>query len=190
VRCGLSGRLLRARWNVPRDSRFFAGEEGKTPHVIQKLRKNQSHLLIKHGWLFYSFYLRKVFLFQNDFDLKAEWFIEGSWTENQVLRANMRFPFLKWYFSGSINYLAQSMNNNDILKKLRVALSLKNDDILQILELVDFKITKGALGDLFRSEDHPSFVPAQDQILRKFLDGLIIHKRGKKEEPPVEPTAE
>jgi uncharacterized protein YehS (DUF1456 family) len=74
------------------------------------------------------------------------------------------------------------MSNNDILKKLRIALSLKNDDILEILELVDFKISKGALGDLFRNEDHPGYVLAGDQILRKFLDGLIIHKRGKQEE--------
>lgn len=71
------------------------------------------------------------------------------------------------------------MSNNDILKKLRVALSLRNDDILEILALADFQISKGALGDLFRSEDHPGYVVAGDQILRNFLDGLIIYKRGK-----------
>jgi uncharacterized protein YehS (DUF1456 family) len=74
------------------------------------------------------------------------------------------------------------LSNNDILKKLRVALQLKDEDILQILNLVDFKITKGALNDLFRKEDHPSYVEAGDQILRNFLNGLIIYKRGKKEE--------
>ena len=46
------------------------------------------------------------------------------------------------------------------------------------LELVDFKISKGALGDMFRNEDHPGFEEAGDQILRKFLDGLIIKLRG------------
>ncbi len=75
------------------------------------------------------------------------------------------------------------LSNNDILKKLRVALSLKDDDIVHILSLVDFKITKGALGDLFRSEDHPSYVDAGDQILRNFLNGLIIYKRGVLEKP-------
>ena len=75
------------------------------------------------------------------------------------------------------------LSNNDILKKLRVALSLKDDDIVTILSLVDFKITKGALGDLFRSEDHPSYVDAGDQILRNFLNGLIIYKRGVLERP-------
>ncbi len=71
------------------------------------------------------------------------------------------------------------LSNNDILKKLRVALSLQNDDIIKILSLVDFEISKGALGDLFRKEDHQGYVEAGDQILRNFLNGLIIYKRGK-----------
>ena len=70
------------------------------------------------------------------------------------------------------------LSNNDILKKLRVALSLKNDDIIEILKLANFEISKGALGDLFRNEDHPGFVEAGDQVLRNFLNGLIIYKRG------------
>lgn len=77
------------------------------------------------------------------------------------------------------------LSNNDILKKLRVALSLRNDDIIEILSLVDFEITKGALGDLFRNEDHPGYVEAGDQVLRNFLNGLIIYKRGKLPEPKV-----
>ena len=74
------------------------------------------------------------------------------------------------------------LSNNDILKKLRVALALRNDDIIEILKLVDFDITKGALGDLFRNEDHPGFVEAGDQLLRNFLNGLIIYKRGKQDD--------
>ena len=77
------------------------------------------------------------------------------------------------------------MTNNDILKKLRVALSLKNDAIIHILSLVDFEISKGALGDLFRSEDNPGYVEAGDQILRNFLNGLIIYNRGKLPDPKV-----
>ena len=70
------------------------------------------------------------------------------------------------------------LSNNDILKKLRVALQLRNDDIIAILKLVDFDISRGALGDVFRNEDHQGYVPAGDQLLRNFLNGLIIHKRG------------
>lgn len=70
------------------------------------------------------------------------------------------------------------MSNNDIFKKLRVALALTNDDIIKIMALVNFKITKSELGDIFRSDDHPNFKKCGDQILRNFLNGLIIYKRG------------
>ncbi len=78
------------------------------------------------------------------------------------------------------------MSNNEIFKKLRVALHLRNDEIIDILKLVDFKITASELGSFFRSEDHPNYKPCKDQILRNFLNGLVIHMRGplapKKEE--------
>lgn len=70
------------------------------------------------------------------------------------------------------------LSNNDILKKLRVAHQLRNEDIIEILKLVDFEISKGALGDMFRKENHPKYVEAGDQILRNFLNGLIIKLRG------------
>ncbi len=70
------------------------------------------------------------------------------------------------------------LTNNDILKKLRVAHKFRDEDIIKVLKLVDFKISKGALGDMFRNEDHPKYVEAGDQILRNFLNGLIIHLRG------------
>ena len=75
------------------------------------------------------------------------------------------------------------MNNNDIFKKLRVALQLRDDQIIEILELVDFRVSKGEVGNIFRAEDHPDFMLCGDQILRNFLNGLIIHLRGTKENP-------
>ena len=60
------------------------------------------------------------------------------------------------------------MSNNDILKKLRVALHLRNDEIIEILKLVDFRITTSELGALFRNDDHPNFKPCGDQILINF----------------------
>ncbi|MDB4303923.1 DUF1456 family protein [Desulfosarcina sp.] len=79
-----------------------------------------------------------------------------------------------------------ALTNNDIIKKLRVALKLRDDDIVEILKLVDFKITKSELGAFFRSEDHPKYMPLQDQILRYFLNGLVIYKRGPMEKKPSE----
>jgi len=71
-----------------------------------------------------------------------------------------------------------ALTNNDVLKKIRVALQLRDDDIIHILNLVDYKMSKSELGAFFRSNDHPKFMPMEDQILRNFLNGLIIYKRG------------
>lgn len=71
-----------------------------------------------------------------------------------------------------------ALTNNDILKKLRVALKLRDDEIVEILKLNDFKITKSELGAFFRKEDHPNYMECGDQLLRNFLDGLVIHLRG------------
>lgn len=70
------------------------------------------------------------------------------------------------------------MTNNDIFKKLRVALKLTNKDIVEICGLVDFKVTESELGAFFRKEDHPKYKNCGDQILRNFLNGLVIHLRG------------
>jgi uncharacterized protein YehS (DUF1456 family) len=70
------------------------------------------------------------------------------------------------------------MTNNDVMKKLRVALQLRNDEIIEIMKLVDFKVTESELGAIFRKEDHPKYKNCGDQFLRNFLNGLIIHKRG------------
>lgn len=56
------------------------------------------------------------------------------------------------------------MTNNDILKKIRVALKLKDTDIIDILKLADYDITKAQVSALFRKEDHKNYIPCQNQI--------------------------
>ena len=75
------------------------------------------------------------------------------------------------------------MTNNDILKKLRVALMLRDDEIVDILKLVDFRISKAEIGAFCRKESHPKYKPCGDQVLRNFLNGLVIHLRGTREVP-------
>lgn len=70
------------------------------------------------------------------------------------------------------------MTNNDVLKKIRIALQLKDTDIIDILKLKDFEISKSELSALFRREDHPNYKECGDQILRRFLNGLILKMRG------------
>lgn len=77
-----------------------------------------------------------------------------------------------------------ALTNNDIIKKLRVALKLRDEDIVEILKLVDYDISKTELSAFFRREDHPHYRQLKDQILRNFLNGLVIYKRGKMEKKP------
>lgn len=75
------------------------------------------------------------------------------------------------------------MNNNDIFKKLRVALQLRDDEIIEIMKLVDFRISTAELSAFFRKPEHPNYMECGDQVLRNFLNGLVIHLRGTKEDP-------
>ena len=77
-----------------------------------------------------------------------------------------------------------SLTNNDILKKLRIALSYKDDDIIEMLKLVDFIISKSELSALFRKDDHENYMECGDQFLRNFLNGLIIKRRGPRPPKP------
>lgn len=92
----------------------------------------------------------------------------------------MLFAFAKKLKSRTLCFQIYFMGltNNDIFKKLRVAHKLRDDDIVKICSLVDFKVTKSELGAIFRKEDHPKYVECGDQFLRNFLNGLIIHLRG------------
>jgi uncharacterized protein YehS (DUF1456 family) len=77
------------------------------------------------------------------------------------------------------------MTNNDILKKLRVALHFRDEDIIHVLSLVEFQITKSELSAIFRKEDHPNYKECGDQLLRNFLNGLIIHMRGPSDDKSI-----
>ena len=71
-----------------------------------------------------------------------------------------------------------ALSNNDIMKKLRVAHKLRDEDVVKICSLVDFAVTKSELGAIFRNENHPKYMECGDQFLRNFLNGLVIHLRG------------
>ncbi|MCF6223882.1 MAG: DUF1456 family protein [Flavobacteriaceae bacterium] len=69
------------------------------------------------------------------------------------------------------------LNNNIIFRKLRIALNLKDDQIVEIMSLVDMRIGKAELGAFFRKPSHPKYMICKDQFLRNFLHGLQIKYR-------------
>lgn len=68
--------------------------------------------------------------------------------------------------------------NNDILRKLRIALNYKDEDMLNVLALANFPISKSELSALFRKADHRNYKLCGDQLLRRFLDGITVKYRG------------
>ena len=70
-----------------------------------------------------------------------------------------------------------SINNNIILRKLKIALDLKNEDVLELLELAEFRLGKHELSAFFRKPDHKHYRECKDQILRNFLAGMQIKFR-------------
>ena len=70
-----------------------------------------------------------------------------------------------------------SLNNNAILKKLRIALDLKEDDMLAIMKLTGVIISKSELSALFRNKEHKHYKECGDQFLRNFLNGLTARNR-------------
>ena len=68
--------------------------------------------------------------------------------------------------------------NNVVLKKLRVAFELKDNDILEILTQAGFQVSKTELSAFFRKEGHPNYRQVGDQFLRNFLKGLTTRVRG------------
>lgn len=70
------------------------------------------------------------------------------------------------------------LSNNLILKRLRIALELKDDDIAGIMRLAGIEISKSEVSALFRKSSHPNYRPCGDQFLRNFLVGLTAKLRG------------
>jgi len=69
------------------------------------------------------------------------------------------------------------LNNNLIFNKLKIALNLKAEDILEIMALVEFPIGKHELSAFFRKEGHKHYRECKDQVLRNFLKGIQLKYR-------------
>lgn len=71
----------------------------------------------------------------------------------------------------------KSLNNNIVLRKLKIALNLQDDDILSILKLKGIEISKHELSAFFRNPSQGKYMACKDQFLRNFLMGLQVKYR-------------
>ena len=79
----------------------------------------------------------------------------------------------------------KKLNNNIIFRKLKIALNLKNEDVLKILQQAELRISKHELSAFFRRADHKHYRVCKDQILRNFLKGVQLKYR-----PSTKPDAD
>jgi uncharacterized protein YehS (DUF1456 family) len=68
----------------------------------------------------------------------------------------------------------QKLNHNIVFRKLKIALDLKDDDILALLLLSGFRLSKHELSAFFRRPDHHHYRACQDQVLRNFINGVQL----------------
>ncbi len=76
------------------------------------------------------------------------------------------------------------MTNNDILRRLRYALDISDPAMIKIFKLSEHEIDLSGLTALLKKEDEEGYVECSDKVMELFLDGLIVHRRGRKEPAP------
>ncbi len=88
---------------------------------------------------------------------------------------------------GPLPKAEKNLNNNLILKKLKIAFNLQAEDMLTILGKADFTLSKHELSAFFRKPEHKHFRQCKDQILRNFLMGLQLHFNPDQQAPKISP---
>lgn len=68
----------------------------------------------------------------------------------------------------------KQLNNNIILRKFKIALDLRDDQLIEILALADMRISKHELSAFFRKPGQKHYRECKDQFLRNFLHGLQL----------------
>lgn len=71
------------------------------------------------------------------------------------------------------------LNNNDVLKKLKIAYELTSEDIIELFQLAGKKVSKHELSSFLRRPTQPQYRELMDQYLRNFLYGLQLKEKAK-----------
>ncbi|PNH82446.1 DUF1456 family protein [Vibrio diazotrophicus] len=100
-----------------------------------------------------------------------ESFVELSDTELAVF-LNGFINFKRGKREGEQPKPEAKLSHNIVFQKLRIALNLKAEDIIEILQLVDFRLSKHELSAFFRKPENKHYRECKDQVLRNFLLGL------------------
>ena len=82
------------------------------------------------------------------------------------------------------------MINNDVLRSIRYMLDLSDNKVIEIIRLADpeFAIEKEDVRAFLLREDESGYLACTDRVMAHFLDGLVIHRRGRDESLPPRPV--
>jgi uncharacterized protein YehS (DUF1456 family) len=81
--------------------------------------------------------------------------------------------------AASVSTTEVALTNNLILRKLRIALELNDDAMIDILKLAGVTLSKSQLSAMFRSVEHRNYKQCGDQFLRNFIRGLTLGQKNK-----------
>ena len=79
----------------------------------------------------------------------------------------------------------KSLNNNQVFRKIKIALNLRDEDIVAIMKHADFEVSKHEINAIFRKPTQKQYRVCKDQFLRNFLQGLQMKYRGEKQDITV-----
>lgn len=98
--------------------------------------------------------------FQSIYDQPLAYFLNGFIIEKRGKK------------DGELPIAEKKINNNIVFRKLKIALNLRDEDIVEILSLASFRVSKHEISALFRNPQQEQYRPCKDQLLRNFLQGL------------------
>ena len=114
----------------------------------------------------------------------------SDWLKKEDHESFVPLPdlYLAIFLNGFINYKRgkregpqskpeNTLNNNIIMRKLKIALSLKTEEMLEIFTLADFRLSPHEISAIFRNPKQRQYRVCKDQFLRNFLIGLQIQYR-------------
>ncbi|UIP28763.1 DUF1456 family protein [Photobacterium sp. TLY01] len=137
--------------------------------------------------------VRDTFDFKNNTMIEIFAMADFSATEEQVagwLEKDAAETFIKLtdtelavFLNGLINFKRGKrdgeqpkpeahLNNNMVFQKLRIALNLKAEEILGMLQTVGVSLSKHELSAFFRKPENKHYRECKDDILRQFLSAV------------------
>jgi len=79
------------------------------------------------------------------------------------------------------------MNHNDVLRSLRYMLKVSDAQMAEIIGLTGLEVSAETVASYLKKEEEPGYVRCPERVMANFLDGLVIHRRGRDDSRPPQP---